>query len=296
VRKRHEINFYSHETWKLKIHASSRMIGYVTWHSLNWNEKIWYWRSFHKTAFLVRKRHEINFYSHETWKLRIHASSWMIGYDTWHSLNWKEKLRYWRSFHKTAFLVRKGHEINVYSHETWKLGIHASNWMIRYVTCQSSNWNEKIRYWRSFQKMVFLVRQTHEINFYSHEMWKLGIHASNWMIRYVTWHSSNWNKKIRYWRSFHKMAFLMRQTHEINFYSHETWKLAIHASNWMIRYVKWNSSNWNERIRYWRSFHKTAFLVHKGHEINFYSHKMWKLRIHASSWMIRCDSWHSLNW
>jgi D-ribose pyranose/furanose isomerase RbsD len=102
-----------------------------------------------------------------------------------------------------------------------------------------SNWNEKIWYWRSFHKTAFLVRQTHEINLYSHETSKLAIHASNWMIRYVIWHSSNWNEKIRYWRSFHKTAFLVRQTHEINFYSHESWKLAIHASNWMIRYVTW---------------------------------------------------------
>jgi D-ribose pyranose/furanose isomerase RbsD len=135
--------------------------------------------------------------------------------------------------------MRKRHEINFYSHETWNLGIHASNWIIRYVTWHSSNWNEKIRYWRSFHKTAFLVRQTHEINFYSHETSKLAIHASNWMIRYVIWHSSNWNEKIRYWRSFHKTAFLVRQTHEINFYSHESWKLAIHASNWMIRYVTW---------------------------------------------------------
>jgi D-ribose pyranose/furanose isomerase RbsD len=136
-------------------------IGALLWHSLNWNEKIWYWRSFHKTAYLVRKRHEINFYSHETWKLRIHASSWMIRYVTWHSSNWNKKIRYWRSFHKKAFLVRQTHEINFYSHETWKLGIHTSNSMIRYVTWHSSNWNEKIRYCRSFHKKAFLVRKNH---------------------------------------------------------------------------------------------------------------------------------------
>jgi hypothetical protein len=129
--------------------------GYVTWHCSNRNEKLWYWRSFHKTAFLVRKRHEINFYPHEKWKLGIHASNWMIRYVTWHSLNWNEKLWYWHSFQKTAFLARERHEINFYPNEKWKLGIHVSNWMIRYATWHSSNWNEKIWYWRSFHKWRF---------------------------------------------------------------------------------------------------------------------------------------------
>jgi predicted thioesterase len=167
------------------------MIGYVTWHNSNRNEKLRNWFSFHKTAFLVRERHEINSYSHETWKLGIYASNWMIGYITWLSSNWNKKIWYWHSFHKTAFLVGKRHEINFYSHETWKLGIHALSWMIRYVTWHSLNWNEKLRYWRSFHKTAFLVRERHEIHFYSHETWKLGIHASSWMIRYVTWHSLN---------------------------------------------------------------------------------------------------------
>jgi hypothetical protein len=94
------------------------------------------------------------------------------------------------------------------------------------------------------------------------------------MIRYVTWHSSNCNEKILYWRSFHKMAFLVRETPEIKIYSHETWKLGIHTPSWMIGYVTWHSLNWNKKRRYWRSFHKTVFLVLKDMKLIFIPMKL----------------------